>query len=472
MSKRIFTFERNGQKFLGFDTGLDAQSFAQAKLARLLTGAGSIVYPDGKIVSWLPGGVSEAETMIVWGPPFPGEELTGLVSDTGRKDEALNAIRFWLKARIILEKNKNIQNETQSPDPAGVFIATKVSTDFPIGAVFFPPQLLLQRTIETEETIPEAGWVHADLRGNEAISFCAGLMLYSVFCGAHPFGGNNIEQIRQDIREGVFTPSELAAPGLDPEMAELINTAIGRSGKGTKGKKPRPLPSLMNDYLGRPAAGTVSSWQKKLSEEETTNILSAGEQYRKKTTRKIKTRRFVVRNITIIALLIIALTAALFAIHVINKRRSEMPGTAGMNPAEVAQLYYNSFNDLNHTMMDACVRGKAGKQDIDMVTGLYVVTKARQAYELTSEIFIPAPRWIEEGRPETNKIVFGITDLKTRILSADDKIVYLEASYILWISLEGPGEGQAVKDTLELACSRDSWHITKIERVKAGEISQ
>ena len=117
MAKKIFCFalqngsEPGAQEVLGFDTGLDAQAFAQAKMAQFITQSGCLVYPDGKTEPWKAVGVCERGTMVVWGPSFPGESLDQVLTDSsgagdpagspGNKDEAMAAVRSWLKARIL-----------------------------------------------------------------------------------------------------------------------------------------------------------------------------------------------------------------------------------------------------------------------------------------------------------------------------------------------------------------------------------
>lgn len=496
MNKKVYTFELNGRSVLGFDTGLNAEGFARVKLSRLITNPGSIVYPTGDIETWLPGGVTELETgsgksMIIWGPSFPGVELTVILNthnrrdlpiDVQRRDEALDAFRYWLKARITLEENLRENIEPPFNGPAGAFIVSGKKTEepydetgadkdprlseyYPAGTIFFPPAQLLQRSLEAGNAAPEAeSWVHPDLDGANGISFCAGTMLYRIFCGIPPFSRNNTELLRQDMREGVFIPPKLAAPGIDEEVAAVLTMAINRAPQGGKGEKLRPPPEFIRDLFGPPSSKPASSWLQHLSDDEKKQICSEKERYRRTTDAKIKTRRFMVNNAAIIALALIVFAAAMFFIQQTNRNLAELPSTSGMNPAEVAETYYNSFAALDHATMDACVSGKAGKQDINMVTSLYVVTKARQAYELNRENFISALRWLEEGRPETDRIVFGITDLKIRILSWDDEKASVESSYILWMPGESSVEDHAIKDRLEFACRKGSWRITKIVR--------
>ena len=481
MNKRIFCFNLDGSEVTGFDTGLDARSFAQAKMARFINHKGFIVYPDGRIAEWLPGGLIEKDTMILWGPVFPGEELTGIMEAPDRKAEALDALRFWLKAQIAVGKDPRSLEETPFHGPAGVFItAGKTSTEyndpFPAGTFFFPPAWLFQCSpgAETEKLNI---LTHPDLRGDDGIPFSAGIMLYRIFCGADPFSGDDAEKIRIDIREANFIPPGIAAPGLDNEMQALISTALSPPNTGIKKQNRIPPPEFILDFLGPPSSRPPSSWQKELGDEEISKLRSVEEQYRKRTAIKIKARRFVHHNTAIIAALIIAICAALLIAKSFEERRSALPGTAGMNPAQVAEAYYAAFADLDHATMEACTSGRAGKIDIDMAAALFVITKVRQAYETSPVNFMPAREWVEAGRPPSEKTVFGITDLNIRVLSGELERgggdAGLEAEYILWMPGEysedeksAKPEGTAIRDRLHLAFKKNAWRITNIDRTQ------
>ena len=485
MNKRIVNFELNGKFVLGFDTGLDARSFAQTKMSLFITQPGYIVHPDGKIETWQPEGVTEfaltsvgqpdaalpdAKTMIIWGLPIPGEELAEVLN---RKDEALDALRCWLRARIVLEKHTEGGQECSFPGPAGALIITAASEyQYPPGTVFFPPARLLKRTLDASGTLLDAErYVHPDLKGQEGISFCAGAMLYRIFCGAPPFLQNTENELRQDIREGVFAPPHLAAPGLDPQLSALITGAIGPVSSVSREAKPRPAPETISGFIGPPLSKQTSSWIKNLGEKEVSDIRAEHELYGKRKARAVKGRRFVARNTTIICVSVIALIVFLFTVRSIARSRSELPTTRGMTVLEVAEAYYNAFNDLDHTTMQACVTGRAGREDIQTVTSLFVVSRVRQAYE-TGQTFMPASDWLEAGRPVTDMTVFGITDIVINVLSEDGETAILEAHYTLWMQSASETEmntialpvGLDTRDILSLAYQRDGWRITGIER--------
>ena len=491
MNKRVFGFDLDGHPVLGFDTGLNSQGFAQAKLAQLLTHHGSIVYPNGEIETWLPGGVHDNGSMVIWGPAFPGEELTGIIDsqnrrdlpiDAQRRDEALDAIRYWLKARTVLEESAG--HTSPFNGPAGAFIITgknpATEQPYPAGTIFFPPAALVRRSLEADSLLGSAErWVHPDLDGVKAISFSAAVMLYRTFCGALPFSRDKAELLRQDMREGVFIPPQMAAPGIDGELAGLISMAMSRVTQGED--KARTPPEFFSGFFGPPSSRPVSHWVRRLSDEEKAKIRSGKERYRRATDTRTKTRRFVIRNAAIITAALIAFAAIMGIVQGINQRKAELPTTSGMSPVEVAEAYYGAFGTLDHTLMDACVLSRAGKQDIDMVVNLFVTSRARQAYEISRVSVMPAAEWLEAGQPETDSIVFGISDLKVETLSANSENTSLEATYLLWIPSqyledaeeEAPGhdtriEATAYLDKLSLVFHRDAWRIAGIERNNNG----
>jgi hypothetical protein len=167
---------------------------------------------------------------------------------------------------------------------------------------------------------------------------------------------------------------------------------------------------------------------------------------------------------TITAFLIVIFVLSLFLRDMI-RHRLELPSTMGMSPVEVVETYYRAFNDLDHVMMEACLSGRTGREDIDTVTGLFVISRLQQVYELN---------------PSTGIAVFGITDLSIRLLSETGDQASLEADYTLWLPGAEPdwkpdtrpdGEpglerSTAVhnRDRLELVFKRGLWRITVIKR--------
>ena len=476
--KKVFFFELNGKEVLGFDTGLSSRDYARTKMAQSIPQPGYIIYPDGKVDIWQNGGVTSLgsgtdETIVFWGPVFPGERLAELIK-SDNKNEALDALRFWLKARIVLEGKLAKAEKAAFKGSSDTLIIHKKNDLFPFGTVFFPPADLFMRSI-TAENETETEWAHPDLEGAEEISFCAGAMLYRIFCGADAFSGTRIEEIHQNIREGVFLPPSLVLPALDPEISELISRSLGSissHGKRIKGELVKRLtPNEIIEFIGAPASVSrkVSSWLRILDTNEMAKINAEKARYIKKNTLAVKTRRFVARNKIIISVSIVVLAFIAFFLRDLIKNRS-VDITKGMNPIEVAMTYYNAFGELDHILMENCVRGRAGKEDIDMVLNLFVISRVRQAYDIYSDSFISAQKWIDEGSPATDKIIFGITDLKTSGFSMNEEKAGLTAEYILWMPNNNEGENSTIPesnacvDELEFILYKNAWRISNIRR--------
>ena len=488
MFSRIEHFELNWQMVLGFDTGLDSQAFAQAKMAQFITQNGYLIFPGGRTELWKAVGVIERSgqngkppSMVIWGPDFPGIGLDTLIRDPARSEEALDAVKYYLEARIFLGNENPLYYGA-----AGAFICTGDTENFPRGMVMFPPERLIKRCIEAggdEEVNGAMLWVHPDFKGDDQIVFCGAAMVYAIFAGEPPFLSKDTDTLRQDIREGVFIPPRLAAPGLNQELCEIITGALEPDKKKANEKK-RPAPNQLLEVLGRP--GEKKTWFMPMENAEQQKIRNELDLYKKNRNFTVKTRRFVVRNTTILLVCLATLVGAGLIVRSYIKRLEEMPNTRGMVPVEVAETYYGAFETMDHETMESCISGKKAKFDVDMILNLYVITRTRQAYEPT-ETNIAARDWLDRGSPQTNATVFGVTNLDIKFLGEDEEKgeTLLEASYILWMPasfagddtdlpseeemmsgnfINPPPRGYRYIDELLLSWVKDSWRITEINR--------
>ncbi|MDR3160515.1 MAG: hypothetical protein LBU28_02755, partial [Spirochaetaceae bacterium] len=311
MIERILHLEVDGRGRLGFDTGLSPQAFAQAKLAQFITQGGTIVLPNGKAALWQPGGVIEREgTMVVWGPDFAGERLDLLLrpaalADPAARSRALEALGYWIDACPL----------GGSVWPAGVLVSLgpgaannsgvgaagdALNGTYPPGTVFFPPEGLRLRVVQAEG---DESWlaggeslVCRDLSGEAAFSFTAAAMLYRILVSGKdpaaaertlPFPAQDKDLLHQDMREGVYLPARLAAPGLDPKAANLVDRALA----GFKEAVKRPPLTAFAELLKGSA-----SFFRELQGEELAKLEEERRRYEKKRKLAVGTRRFVARN--------------------------------------------------------------------------------------------------------------------------------------------------------------------------------
>ena len=465
----IYHITVNGTQALGFDTGLDARAFAQARAAHYLSQPGFRVNSAGNIVQWKACGVIEAHnpfqeeagagTMHVWGPDFTGIPLDILINDSARRNEAFLAVLRWIDALLAL------------PDSAPLLwpCAALIGSE----SILFPPADLVQRCMQAEgdETrlSGAAQYVHPDRQGVQGAAFTAAAMLYRLFSGTGAFNALNEEILRQDLREGNFLPIHLAAPGLDSSVAVTIQEALLPKGKAHADN--RLLLRLIRESLGAANRySSIESFFHTLSETELNKLLKEKEKFLHRNKIAVNTRRFVMRNTAPISGIAAALLITIFAGLSIAKNHRNAPSTAGMDSITVVTSYYNALSALDHQFMDACTSGAAGKDDINMVTNLFVITRVRQAYEQGQFQFITPGDWLEAGSPVLDIPVFGITDLHITLLSGSDDLdtVSYSAEYTLWLPMaQDENNGPQIlkyNDVLTLSPVKGNWRINEIRR--------
>jgi hypothetical protein len=483
----------DGQKALGFDTGLDSRAFARAKFAQFITEPGIIVSLAGQTPSvafWKADGVVEAATMLVWGPPFEGERLDLLLHDNDKRDEALAAICRWIQAVLVLGKNPPaVPSAVPQALPLWPCAALIGGSGGSCEVFFAPPGLAQYCLMAKESNQINRRYVHPDLNGMNAAAFTAAAMLYRIFTGSVAFPAEDGITLNEDMREGNFLPILFAAPGLDGRLAALIQNALSQSGKRDGG-----LPNgarLLEEVLAilQPAAVPVAqplshtSFFSILSEADKLSIEKEKTQYLKTKTASVKTRRFVKRNA---ALLIGCFATVVIAILIANSiiKSSSVLTTTGMEPVQVIESYYNAFGELDHQRMEACVIKDTGKDDINMVMGFFLINKVRQAYEFNTRPFIISARdWLESGGGQVDSQVFGVTDMQITVNSEQLTVNSEEryrVDYTLWVPAQGGDDSameQDVKylppksfrrsDFVTLTRIKGNWRISEIKRVSA-----
>jgi hypothetical protein len=369
--------------------------------------------------------------MVIWGPFFGGERLDAAV----RKPGGLDAVRSWVKARIILEGRAGLTPAVLWP--AAALVDSR-------GGVLFLPERLVLRCLQAEGSLLSAAepFVHPGLEGDEAAAFTAAALLYSICAGTPPFQGSSEEAIHQDIQEGVYLPLRFAAPGAGQGLCALVDAAFtpvkNRKGKG-------PGLKAFGEFL----AGENLSLVTPPGGEEREKIEAERDLYIKNRNRTVNTRRFVLRNTAVIMGIAIGIAVVFLVIRSIVSGRANLPTTEGMSSGEVVGAWYNSFENLDHSLMEACVIDRAGRDDIRMVVNFYVLTKVRQAYEYSASAVIPAREWLDQGSPVPDRPVFGVTGLEVeRIAGTEegDEVLY-RASYTLWM----PRGGEDDQDPAEMA---------------------
>jgi hypothetical protein len=395
--------------------------------------------------------------MRVWGPLFDGERLDLLVNS--QNDKALQAVIFWIRARLFLGDTQAILN------PGAAFISLAVK---PRGSVLITPENLSHRCLVAEEEDSEINpFLCPDLSGMDAAAFCAATMLYRVFTGVHAF--SDAKNIYQDMRDGLFIPPRFISYGMDEKVSGMIEYALLLPAKRTKEKGTAVLNNLLTYLSGKSQGDDVraSSFISPVSEEEKALIAAKKKQIARKNNITVKTKRFVIRNkIALYAVTAAVLFTVFVAWNMVNAR-SKLT-TKGLDSYSVITTYYEAFSNLDHTYMEVCLSG-ADKSDVDVAANYYVIDKVRQAYEMRAGAsMISAQVWKNMGGELPASNVFGITDLKIDEVSGyeeDDEMRY-RARYLLWFPNEDEYSDRT--DDLTLIRKKGMWKITEIKRTING----
>ena len=482
------TYEVEGRAVLGFNSGLDSRSFAQAKLARFITEPGLIV-SDDHVELWRASGVVEVTNaqnvsmMAIWGPLFEGERLDLLLNEAGQQDRALEAVIRWIQAVLALEHN------TQFPPPFWPCAAIIGET----GILFAPPSITLRCIMGADEAIHFSGgewYVNPGINGMDAAAFTAAAMLYRIFSGMAPFTARDEAILHQDMKMGNFVPVQYAAPGLDSRLTALIQNALKPAEKRTGNAGSIKGITLLSEILaviGR-YGKTVSaaSMFQPVSEADRRQLEKGKARFLKRKTASVSTRRFVMRNTAIITASLAALIIVIIAVHSTAKNRALSPSMAGLQPIQVIESYYEAFGSLDHQIMEACVIRGAGKNDINMVINFFVVNKMRQTYEASNPpVLLSARTWQQMGgEPLDPKSfqVFGVTDLDIEyamdsgdhLSNGKVQLIRYRVNYTLWVPAavaeESMSETGTIDDSMPVPYQRSDL-ITLVQYKKGWRIS-
>jgi hypothetical protein len=486
---RIHISDVNEKQAVCFDTGLDPRSFARTKMSQCLVEPGYIVYPDGSNTVWKASGVNELDGyMRVWGTPFSGDRLDMLLSAINtpkqtpeqaeqRQKSALQAVVYWMRAKLLIGETHSALN------PGAAFVSCSDGGEYQKGSVFFTPESLSQRCLlvegagytavlrsgvsEIRSNVPAAmdRYNCPDLKDTDAAAFCAGTMLYTVLAKNHPYP--DMENIYQDMREGVFVPPKFAIPGIDKQLCELINAALllPVAAKKTTMSGAVILGNLLKILMNKEEGITdISLLCNPLSKEEEEKFIKEKTVFIKKQNFTVKSKRFYLRNKFAIMGVSVAVLFVLFVVVSMTKVRHGRQTTEGMAPDTVINEYYEAFSNLNHQFMESCISG-ASKNDIDVAANFFVITKMRQAYEPGEQSTVLSARvWKQTGGALPAPNVFGITDLviTPRGGSETEGLVVYRADYLLWFPTEKTASSRT--DELTLKRIRGNWRITEINR--------
>jgi hypothetical protein len=308
---------------------------------------------------------------------------------------------------------------------------------------------------------------HPDLEGEPLASFSIAVMLYRLLTGRFPFTGESAEEIHERARKLAVVPPDAFAPTLAPEISAAVMEGLGR--QGTAPPSIEEWDRRLSDWQGREFSRAVSPALAEKARQAAGSLRAGSE--------KVFRRRVFWEKhwkTAVIAAAAAIVLAALLGSILGSALRPRI--TRGFPPEKVVETFYESMNSLDHEAMQACVIGRAGREELNQVTTLYVTSRVTLGYEGKSSI-LSAAAWDMQGRPPlaASQSLFGVTGLSETQEESGTAPVF-QATYDKWNpapsadatpSTAGAArsEGHSRVDRLWLKRDRGDWVIWRIERL-------
>jgi len=458
---------QGGVRYLAVPVGSPARGTALTRILGLKASPGWIVSPPS-VREWRFSGIAETPSgTALYGPWAPSRSLSEILDLP--PTESLPFLVRLAEALVLLKERRVplMQFQTDAvlfcDDGSVLFLPSEVMRELRELRPF-------QQNRDTFESIH-----NPDMRGEEAVSFALGVILYKQITGAFPFRGDTPEEIHEQMRKlEILSPAE-ARPGFSAQASELVMAALTRARRRIPSVDDwaESLRSWLRDGVVRPGSAVSSPVHGGASIEVR----------RKSSEKRYRRRVFWEKNwrtAVIVAAIAIVVGAGLGSIlkNVLAPRV-----TRGDTPQQVVQAFYSSMNKLDQMTMSACVVDGAGKAEINEVTNLYVISRVSTGYEGKSNI-VAADDWDKAGRPAIPfpQTVYGATGLSITEEKSVPAPVYL-VSYEKWTPLPGgsdetqssqpPGpsyEGASVQDRVFLKQDRGDWVIYRIDRLRSDPL--
>jgi hypothetical protein len=419
----------------------------------------------GRLSDWLADDLRQVDNEVVcYGPGFDGLSLEELLHADLSEFTKIQRLALAAKALSSLDHETSLPVGIQS---AGIL----VSTD---GEVLVLPPALVSRAAAKAQggkgLPPEANPAMA------ASMMLAGILrrIYlpevSGITGASENRSSSSKASDYDRRKGdPFVPLGLIAPHLDSSLAGLADRAMDQN---------TGSPS-MDDWVKAFDSAAKNKFCRELSSDELAGFELQRKATETRVARKLAFRHFMIKRGGLLTGLAIAVIV--IAGIAIFDRPPPGPDLSGLGPEAIVQAYYEGIDALDLALLEACLEGKAGKDDKSLVTNLTVVMKMRQAYS-PDDLSIRAEDWVAEGSPglAAGSLMFGITGLEIRSLAlapagqaagnqpAKSTESHFEARYTLWTTESNEELVRGIpahrKDRLTLAEGKKGWKIIAIER--------
>jgi hypothetical protein len=476
LSENRLAVEYDGEELLAIRTGVEPRRYISQQITAAAR-RGGILVKNGHVAPWPVRRVVPVDNeYYLVGPMVSGETVEELLPAAGASTDPSDDVSAGASAGAAIPPPRAappwlpsllaaIRFSLTNPDYQFCSIRTSLVTED--NAVLLL-DAGLSRDIVRNISADQRASIHEpyhdpSLTGTAAVVYSAAALLYHALTGVVP------RRIDQE-RTTPATPLHALQPAIDADIAIVIDGVL-------TGSEERTAESLHRIETSRAKNG--NSWFEDLSPEEAERRRTTAAQQLAQGSQQNRRRTFWRRYRT--RILVTAAVVILIGSVPVSMIRSHLqpPLTAGMTPMEVAEGFYNAWNNLDHQFMQDALAAGVGRDAVREVTNIYVIDRVQTAHEMRGRFRSPED-WIAEGRPE-NTVPYGVADLRARELRGGDQETTIQIDYEMWRPDTNEDEVSMIlrtrlRDTLVLVRGKHSWEITDIrtrviseERITPGD---
>lgn len=319
------------------------------------------------------------------------------------------------------------------------------------------PQSLFNYSIaglpEKEKAQLSTWWFNPTLQGVQSYRFMRAVIAYKVITGNVPYPATDIVERNADILDEKFLPLEYCVNGINLNFSDRISDELALNAAsvtipGKKQKKSiaeklrddvkkeipkdetgkekffseayfKSITEFPFDEFKEAAAGTPQASATDEEFEQKKNV------FLKKQKSRVKTKRFLRRNITMIA--VVSAITLLVAFLVGNSIKTNLGNetSKGLTSEQTVETYFKAVNTLNTVLASNITKGKEISRTVDVISQIYVMSKNRQAYDRDEGFLNPAAFLLyTTGNEKIGKTgLYGVTNLKINGKESNIEIV-------------------------------------------------
>ncbi len=439
----LVTIHRAGETYLGIVTYIPAKPVSTAALARENPGRGWIVN-GGTVTPWRIAGVTQHEGRIV---------LYGDAVDARPLSEYLR-----LDWEHLLPYLARLADGFRVAEREGLEIGPAHTRSILFtgdGGILFLPAVLCA-AIATQQSAGNrmefsSVYTHPGRTDSQNRSFALAVMAYRGLTGEFPYTADEEDELRNLMRARPPMEAWLRNPEIRPEVSREIDAVLSPDGSDAMGA---------DAWTERFRRWRHESVFRTVTDEERSEILARAAVAERRSGGAFRRREFWRKHwkrVVTIAL-VVALVGSVPGTIIRNRLQPRQ--TAGLPPTEVVRAFYGAINEFNHALMEDAVVDGAAREEIRMVTNLFVMSRMRMAVEMTSG-FIDADEWRREGSPQIPEGAMpwgtALLDLE-QVRAGEHEVVYL-ARFEMWMPGEPGAPGDSIGDTRPAPDSADATRV-------------